>query len=65
MALSQKIADLDLTVEEAFALLELAMTSPMKLDENSEAAMQKLAGYCRRIETEACRSQVRFSEAAG
>ncbi len=44
---------LQLTEEEAFALLELAMTSPQKLTKVSEEAIHKLADYCRQIEPEA------------
>jgi len=45
-------ARLQLTEEEAFALLELAMTSPQKLTKVSEEAIHKLADYCRQIEPE-------------
>ncbi len=38
--------NLQLTQEEAFALLSLCMTSPNKLDGLSEQALQKLAAYC-------------------
>ena len=37
---------LELTEEEAFALLSLAMTSPQKLDVASEKAIKKLAIFC-------------------
>jgi hypothetical protein len=37
---------LTLTEEEAFALLDLAMTSSQRLDAVAEAAMKKLAAYC-------------------
>jgi len=37
---------LQLTEEEAFALLALAMTSPQGLDATSEKALRKLAEYC-------------------
>jgi len=37
---------LELTEEEAFALLSLAMTSPQKLDVTSEKAIKKLAIFC-------------------
>ena len=39
---------LRLTEEEAFSLLALALTSPEKLDANSERALRKLAKYCTR-----------------
>lgn len=42
-----KSKELDLTEEEAFALLGLCMTSPEKLDATAEQAMRKLAGYCK------------------
>lgn len=38
---------LELTEEEAFALLELAMTSATNLDATSEKAIHKLADFCR------------------
>ena len=37
---------LELTEEEAFALLGLCLTSPTKLDVVSEKALKKLAEYC-------------------
>ncbi len=37
---------LELTDEEAFALLELCMTSPEKLTNVSELALKKLAEFC-------------------
>ena len=37
---------LELTEEEAFALLGLCLTSPNKLDVVSEKALKKLAEYC-------------------
>jgi len=43
---------LRLSDEEAFALLELAMTSPQKLTKVSEQAIHKLADYCRQQETD-------------
>lgn len=55
---------LELTEEEAFALLELAMTSPQHLDAVSETAIHKLAGYCRRLD-EKNRSSLQSLEAAG
>jgi hypothetical protein len=39
-------AGLKLTEEEALALLGLALTSPIRLDANSEKALRKLADYC-------------------
>lgn len=38
---------LELTEEEAFTLLTLAMTSSQRLDDKSEAALQKLASFCK------------------
>lgn len=38
---------LELTAEEAFAILDLCMTSPDKLDATAERAMHKLAEFCR------------------
>jgi predicted DNA-binding transcriptional regulator YafY len=38
---------LELTEEEAFALLSLTMMSHGKLDRISEQALHKLADYCR------------------
>jgi hypothetical protein len=37
---------LRLTEEEAYALLNLCLTSPQGLDATSERAMRKLAEYC-------------------
>lgn len=65
MAFRQKSSELDLTVDEAYALLELAMTSPVKLDPVSEAAIQKLARFCRKAEPESGRSPLGFAEVAG
>jgi hypothetical protein len=42
-----KSKELDLTEEEAFALLGLCITSPEKLDATAEQAMRKLASYCK------------------
>jgi len=39
---------LELTEDEAFALLALAMTSEMALDKDSEKAVKKLVDYCKR-----------------
>lgn len=38
---------LELTEEEAFALLSLSMLSHGKMDKTSERALKKLADYCR------------------
>jgi hypothetical protein len=38
---------LELTEEEAFALLGLCMSSPDKLDSHAEEAMHKLADFCK------------------
>lgn len=38
---------LELSEDEAFALLTLAMASDLELDEASERAVAKLAKYCR------------------
>lgn len=37
---------LELTEEEAFALLSLCITSPVHVDETSRLAIMKLAEYC-------------------
>ncbi len=42
-----KSMELDLSEEEAFALLGLCMTSPNKLDATAEKAMRKLADFCK------------------
>ncbi len=42
-----KSMELDLSEEEAFALLGLCMTSPDKLDATAEQAMRKLANFCK------------------
>ena len=42
-----KSMELDLSEEEAFALLGLCMTSPNKLDATAEQAMRKLANFCK------------------
>lgn len=41
-------AGLQLTEEEAYALLGLCLTSPQGLDATSERALRKLAEYCSR-----------------
>lgn len=38
---------LELTEDEAYALLSLAMTSGMKFDSESEKAVKKLAAFCK------------------
>lgn len=38
---------LELTEDEAYALLSLCLTSDMTLDHQSELAMQKLAEFCK------------------
>lgn len=43
---------LELTEEEAFALLALAMTSANELDVTSQTAMRKLADFCREYYTD-------------
>ncbi len=47
MLLGQESERLQLTEEEAFALLSLCMMSEGKLCETSEKALKKLADYCR------------------
>ena len=42
---------LELSEDEAFALLGLAMTASMTLDKTSERAVRKLAEYCKRKQT--------------
>lgn len=42
---------LELTEDEAFALLGLCLTSGMPLDAESEKAVRKLAAYCKRHRT--------------
>ena len=44
-AATQRVA-LELDEEEAYALLGLCMTSPCRLDADSERALRKLAEYC-------------------
>jgi hypothetical protein len=41
------IERLNLKEEEAFALLELCMTSTQQLNATSELALRKLANYCK------------------
>ena len=38
---------LELSEDEAYALLSLAMTSGMKFDKDSEKAVKKLAAFCK------------------
>jgi len=46
MTLRDNTQGLELTEDEAFALLGLCLTSPTKLDVTSEKALKKLAEYC-------------------
>ena len=46
MTIETTRSGLELTEEEAFALLTLCLTSPQKLDATSEKALKKLASYC-------------------
>ena len=39
-------AGLELTEEEAYAILAMCLTSPQSIDGTSEAAIRKLAAYC-------------------
>lgn len=55
---------LELSLDEAYALLDLAMTSPNKLTAHSEKAIHKLAHYCRAIE-ETDESSLQSIEVAG
>ncbi len=47
MAFSPDPNGLELTEDEALALLSLCLTSPDKLDVTSESALKKLANYCK------------------
>ena len=47
MTVAQIPIGLQLTEEEAFALLGLCMTSPQRLDALSEKALKKLAVFCK------------------
>ncbi len=47
MVMSLQETGLNLTEEEALALLGLCMTSPDKLDATAEEAMHKLAAFCK------------------
>ena len=46
MNTGQQPAGLELTEEEAYALLAMCLTSPQGIDGTSEAAIRKLASYC-------------------
>lgn len=56
---------LELSADEAFALLQLALTSPQKLDAESERAIHKLADFCRRSNHDQAGSSLPQLEAAG
>ncbi len=43
----ESLQKLELSEDEAFALLTLAVTSGVPLDSTSEKAVQKLAEYCK------------------
>jgi hypothetical protein len=47
MTIGHAPSGLQLTEDEAFALLGLCMTSPQKLDALSEKALRKLASFCK------------------
>lgn len=47
MTLGRCLTGLELSEEEAFALLALCLASPYALDENSEKALRKLAAFCK------------------
>lgn len=47
MAFNPDRIGLELTEDEALALLSLCMMSPEKLDATSEKALRKLADYCK------------------
>jgi hypothetical protein len=42
----KKPAGLELTEEEAYAILAMCLTSPQGIDGTSEAAIRKLAAFC-------------------
>lgn len=46
MNTGERPAGLELTEEEAYALLAMCLTSPQGIDGTSEAAIRKLASYC-------------------
>lgn len=46
MATGNDPAGLELSEEEAFAMLAMCLTSPHGLDANAEQALRKLADYC-------------------
>ncbi|MFN3729886.1 MAG: hypothetical protein ACK4XJ_09270 [Fimbriimonadaceae bacterium] len=45
-ALSENLQGLELTEDEAFALLGLCLVSPQQLDPVSDVAIRKLVDYC-------------------
>lgn len=47
MAFAPLSTRLELTEEEAYSLLMLALTSTQKLDKTSEGAVRKLAAFCK------------------
>lgn len=51
MSVNLAIRGLDLTEAEAFALLDLAVTSPQELNAEAEQAIQKLAALCKHLES--------------
>lgn len=46
MNTGEEPAGLELSEEEAYALLAMCLTSPQGIDGTSEAAIRKLASYC-------------------
>lgn len=48
MPINNPLEALQLTEEEAYAILVLCLTSPQKLDSTSEKAVRKLAEFCSR-----------------
>jgi hypothetical protein len=50
-------ATIELTPEEAYALLLMCMMSPMKLDPTAEAALRKIADACRKLDSEPTRDE--------
>ena len=46
MNTDHKPSGLELTEEEAYAILAMCLTSPQGIDGTSEAAIRKLAAYC-------------------
>jgi len=51
MSVNLAFRGLDLTEAEAFALLDLAVTSPQELNAEAEQAIQKLAALCKQMES--------------